>query len=85
MKMIDGWRHAGKLRSVQTAGLGTLGAIAGAIASALAASGTAFTWVGFIPMWAVWAGAAVIGSLTIFFRVTQQKSAPPCCGRRRWR
>lgn len=69
MKLIADWRKATKLRSVQVAGGG---AIAGAVAAGLAASGAIVPWLGLIPDWAVFAGGAVICALVIIARLEDQ-------------
>ncbi|MGS1128461.1 DUF7940 domain-containing protein [Rhodanobacter sp. UC4437_H4] len=70
MKLIEEWRQAWRLRSVQVAGGG---AIAGALAAGLAASGAIVPWLGLLPVWAVFAGGALICALTVWARITQQK------------
>lgn len=70
MKLVDDWRQAHKLRSVQVAGTG---ALAGAVAAGLAASGAAAAWIGVIPTWAVFAGGSLICLLTIAARLEKQK------------
>ena len=67
--IIDEWKKAHKFTSVQVAGSG---AIAGALAAGLAASGTIVPWLGLIPQWAVFAGGAVICVLTIIARLWKQ-------------
>ncbi len=69
MKMIQNWRSAHKMRSVQVAGVG---AIAGAVGAGLAASGAIVPWLGLIPNWAVFAGGAVICALTVLGRLEDQ-------------
>lgn len=68
-KPIPDWHKAHKLRSVQVAGAG---AIAGAVAAGLAASGAIVPWLGLIPNWAVFAGGALICALVIVARLVQQ-------------
>lgn len=68
-RLIPDVAHAHKLRSVQVAGAG---AIAGAVAAGLAASGAIVPWLGTIPDWAVFAGGAVICVLTIIARLWRQ-------------
>jgi len=70
MKLIDEWRDAWRLRSVQIAGGG---AIAGALAAGLMASGAIVPWLGLIPTWAVFAGGALICAFTVWARITQQR------------
>jgi hypothetical protein len=70
MKLIDEWRNAWRLRSVQIAGGG---AIAGALAAGLAASGAILPWLALLPVWAVFAGGALICALTVWGRITQQR------------
>ena len=61
-----GWRESIHFESVQVAGFG---AIAGALAAGVAASGAIVPWLGLIPNWAVFAGGAVICALTIAARM----------------
>lgn len=69
MKLIADWRKATKMHSVQVAGTG---AIAGAVAAGLAASGAIVPWLGLIPTWAVFAGGAIICGLVIVARLVDQ-------------
>lgn len=69
-RLIPDLRTAHKLRSVQVAGAG---AIAGAVAAGLAASGAAAAWWGTIPDWAVFAGGSLICALTVLARLWRQK------------
>ncbi len=68
-KLIPEAPQAHKLWSVRVAGTG---AIAGAVAAGLAASGAIVPWLGMIPNWAVFAGGAVICVLTIIARLWKQ-------------
>lgn len=61
--------QAHKRRDVQIAGVG---AIAGAVAAGLAASGAIVPWISIIPMWLVWAGGSAICALTIIARLWRQ-------------
>ena len=86
MNYIDDWRKAWKLRSVQVAGMG------GALAAGLALSSTVVPWLGLLPVWAVFAGGAVICGLTVWARLVKQtppkpKHDRPTFGRspRKWR
>jgi uncharacterized membrane protein YjjB (DUF3815 family) len=83
MHLIGDWRRSWQLRSVQVAGIGTLGALLGAIFSVTACSGV------FLPMWAVWLGAFVIGVATIWARLVKQRSPTPHWNKRgercKWR
>lgn len=55
-----------KQRDVQIAGIG---AIAGAVAAGLAASGAIVPWISVMPTWLVWAGGSAICALTIIARL----------------
>lgn len=68
-KLVPEANQAHKLWSIQVAGTG---AIAGAVAAGLAASGAIVPWLGMIPNWAVFAGGAVICVLTIIARLWKQ-------------
>lgn len=61
---------ARKLRSVQLAGAG---AIAGALAAGLGASGLIAPWYGLIPKWMVFAGGSLICALTVVAQLREQK------------
>lgn len=80
MKLIDDWHKSWRLRSVQVSGTG---AILGAIAAGLIASGAAVPWLGLIPTWAVFAGGALICALTVLGRLQRQDL--PADSRPRWR
>ncbi|MEO9079613.1 MAG: hypothetical protein ABI268_09910 [Rhodanobacter sp.] len=67
MELIEHWRKAWQLRSVQVAGVG------GALALGLAASSTVVPWLGLLPVWAVFAGGAVVCALTVWARLAKQK------------
>lgn len=69
MKIDPNWRKAPKMRSVQVAGAG---ALAGAVAAGLGASGAIVPWLGLIPTWAVFAGGAIICVLVIVARLEDQ-------------
>lgn len=69
-RLIPEVRQAHKLRSVQVAGFG---AIAGAVAAGLAASGAIVPWLELLPVWAVFAGGSLICALTVFARLWRQK------------
>lgn len=60
------WREGIHFESVQVAGTG---AIAGALAAGVAASGAVVPWLGLVPNWAVFAGGAVICALTVVARL----------------
>lgn len=62
--------RAHKLRSVQVAGFG---AIAGALAAGIAASGAILPWLGTIPDWMVYAGASLLFTLTVVARLWKQR------------
>ena len=68
-KLVPEAKQAHKLWSVRVAGTG---ALAGALAAGLAASGAIVPWLGMIPNWAVFAGGAVICVLTIIARLWKQ-------------
>ena len=70
MRLIDDWRGAGRKRSVQVSGFG---AIAGALASGIAASGMIVPWLALVPVWAVFAGGSIICALTVLAVITVQK------------
>lgn len=72
MKPVDNWRRALHLGSVQVAGTG---AILGALAAGLMASGAAVPWLGLLPTWAVFAGGALICALTVAARLFMR--SPP--------
>jgi hypothetical protein len=69
MKLIDDWKQAHHFGSVQMAGTG---ALIGALAAGLMASGMIVPWLGLIPEWAVFAGGAVICVLTVLARILQR-------------
>lgn len=68
-RLIPDFRRAHKLHSVQVAGVG---AIAGALAAGLAASGAIVPWLALLPVWAVFAGGSAICTLTIVARLWKQ-------------
>lgn len=61
---------AHKLRSVQVAGVG---AIAGALAAGIAASGAIIPWLSMLPDWAVFLGGSLICALTVVARLWRQR------------
>ena len=70
MKLVHDWRRAWRWRSVRIAGSG---AILGALGAGLAASTSAAALAKILPLWAVWAGGALICALTVAGRLTQER------------
>ena len=66
MKRVDDWKQALGFGSVQVSGAG---ALAGAVAAGLMASGAVVPWLGLIPKWAIFAGGSLICTLTIIARL----------------
>lgn len=69
MQLIDDWKKAYRLHSVQVSGVG---AVVGALAAGMAASGAFAPWFGVLPTWMVWAGGALICAGTVFARLVKQ-------------
>ncbi len=67
--LIPDAAKAHKLRSVQVA---SFGAVAGALAAGLGASGMAAAWFGSVPNWVVFAGGSLICALTVAARLWKQ-------------
>lgn len=70
MQLVDNWKQAHKWWSVRVSGFG---AVAGAVAAGMAASGAVVPWLGAVPDWAVFAGGAVICALTVIARLWKQQ------------
>jgi asparagine N-glycosylation enzyme membrane subunit Stt3 len=72
MKLVSDWKQAHQWASVRIA---SGGALLGAVAAGLAASGAASQWVGLLPVWAVFGLGALICLLIIAARLWDQAPA----------